>query len=131
MLAEDPARPEHIIASPAVRTWATACLIGEQIDLEPHAEYALTCENPLSQALKAAQRAYATHDLGTLALVGHNPTLSDMVGWLVYGVGGSGLSLRTGEAALLQLSADGLIAQPGSAELVTCRRMGDQAGIPT
>jgi phosphohistidine phosphatase len=134
ILATEHTRPHFILASPAARTWTTARLIGRAVEVEPQLDGLLTCEHAVAHALKATQRAFkecGTAESASFVVVGHNPTLSDLVSWLVNGIGPTGINLRTGEAALIRLDPDALLTRPGTAELETCRRMGDEAPVRT
>lgn len=127
MLAADKARPGVILASPAARTWATAQIIaqgiGQKLELQLKRCERLTCEHGLSHAIEALVQTRAVHPDACLALVGHNPTVSELLSWLVNGIGQPGGHLRTGEAALVSFERSKSFGQPGSATLQRlCRR---------
>ena len=118
-------RPSSIVASPAVRTWTTARVIGTAIDIAPVECPRLSCEHQLSHAVEVIAELLATMDPPRLAVVGHNPTVSELLGWLVDGMGRPRKSLRTGEAVLVEFAAGTVFDQPGGAEMLQqCRRKG-------
>jgi phosphohistidine phosphatase len=80
----------------------------------------LESERPLSGAVSLLERESGRFAAGPLAVVGHNPQLSELVGYLCRGVGGrGGEDLRTGEAALVELER----LAPGQGRLVRLLRM--------
>ncbi len=118
-------RPTAIVASPAVRTWTTAKAIGSAIDIAPVECPRLSCEHQLSHAVEVIAELLGATDPPRLAVVGHNPTVSELLGWLVDGMGQTDISLRTGEAFLVEFASGAGFDQPGGAELLQqCRRKG-------
>ena len=61
-------------------------------------------------------------DHGKLVLVGHNPTMSELATILAYGIGCSGLGLKTGSAAMIELKGG---TEPGIASLEDVIRLDD------
>lgn len=94
--------PALILSSPYARAWATAEIVQRTLGVPLRAEARLECDRPLSEAIEAI-REHAP--AGSLAVVGHNPTLSVLVGNLI---GKRGVELRTGEAAEIDLDPDTL-----------------------
>lgn len=118
-LRDTPEAPGRILASPAARTTETAGILAEAlgIPLDHRAEIGLAASPSDVVHLIATEAG-----LQTLALVGHNPTLSVVASVLTRGHGGGGLiELRTGQAAVIDL------IQPndplGNATLVSLLRL--------
>ncbi len=122
-LAADAARPAVIVASPAVRTWTTAQTIAQVLGVAAARCPLLTCEHRLSHAIDTLNQTWGEHPDAHVALIGHNPTVSELLSWLVDGIGQPGVHLRTGEAVLLGLGGSVPLEQPGGAILEKfCRR---------
>ena len=114
--------PARILASPFDRARETAEIL--RGDDGPAIEFRkeLESERPLSGAVSLLEREAAGAVRGPIAVVGHNPQLSELVDWLCSGIGGRGVEdLRTGEAALIELDR----IAPGRGRLVDRRRMAD------
>jgi phosphohistidine phosphatase len=87
---------EHVLSSPHRRAWATAAL------LETHAGWpAPTPCPPLAgvSIVGVAAALQATEPAATVALVGHEPLLSELASWLVAGTTVARLDWRTGGIA--------------------------------
>ena len=101
VLRKDDSPPDRIIASPAARAARTAGLIAETLGLGVESNDAIGLRTTPSGVLALIQ---GSSDGKALALVGHNPTLSDLASVLVHGVAARGqIGLRTGQAAVLDL----------------------------
>jgi phosphohistidine phosphatase len=79
-------RPSLIIASPAVRAWATAKIIAREINYP--AEFLQREETLYLASLNELLDAVAAQDDGfkSLMVVGHNPGLTDFANFLVPGL---------------------------------------------
>lgn len=110
--------PERLLTSPAARAWETASLLAEGLGLTAEVDDRLSLATTPSAVIELVTSLWV---VGSVALVGHNPTLSIVADLLCHGpTGGSGLELRTGQAAVLEL-AD--VERPlGTAELVEMLR---------
>ena len=77
----------------------------------------------LGRAASEAIQVIEQHrDHGKLVLVGHNPTMSELATILAYGIGCSGLGLKTGSAAMIELKGG---TEPGIASLEDVIRLDD------
>jgi len=99
-------KPDRILASPLPRARETAEIVAKALGLTDALESA--------DALRADNDAASIRDwvhslpAGDLMLVGHNPSLSDLVGLLIKGEHGLPLvELRKGGVAAFASSADG------------------------
>jgi phosphohistidine phosphatase len=108
-----------IVASRFERAIATAQLIQRRIGASLHLSPALEAGKSPSEAVTVIQDN-RSHD--PLALVGHNPQLSELVRVLTHGSAGGDAGLRTGEAAVLEVNPDEPV---GSGRLVARLRMDD------
>ncbi|MDQ7013680.1 MAG: histidine phosphatase family protein [Planctomycetota bacterium] len=117
--------PVRVVASPAARAARTAALIADVLGLEVETSDEVGLSSRASWVVGLIAEAA---DTVSLAIVGHNPTLSMVAETLVHGVGGGGggvgqIELRTGEAAVLDLPDP---TDPiGSATLVRLLRLDD------
>ena len=98
----------RIVSSGAARAWRTAEIIGERVGVRVEGDDSLLVDEPVSVVIdRIGTWAQAVPEAGTLVLVGHNPQVSVMVGMLAGGGLGSGnlsgIGLRTGEAASLEI----------------------------
>lgn len=113
--------PGLLLASEAVRAWRTASLIGISIDIDPEPEPRLLVGESVSGALDVIQEHAGEV---SLALVGHEPQVSGIVGVLAGGLGG-GLGggwpggLRTGECVLLDIAR----VEPGGGRVLESVRL--------
>jgi phosphohistidine phosphatase len=118
-LAGAEAPPERLLCSPAARTMQTARLLGEALGLDAQPEPALGLD---SRASKVVDLIGSFETGESVALVGHNPTISLAVEALVRGPGGrGGVELRTGQAALVEIPEPG--GPMGDARLLGLWRM--------
>lgn len=110
--------PERLLTSPAARAWETAVLIAEGLGVPAELDDRLSLATIPSAVIELISTLPAD---GSVALVGHNPTLSIVADLLCNGpTGGGGLELRTGQAAVLDLADP---EQPlGTAELLELLR---------
>lgn len=96
--------PQAVLASRWTRAWDTARVLREEAGW-PRAERAAALESGDADAVSAiAREISARAGLESLALVGHEPVLSALVGWLL----GSDMpvaSMRKGAVALLELGS--------------------------
>lgn len=123
-LADSP--PARIMASPAARAARTATLIAESLGLQAETSDAIGLGTRPSWVVSLIAEVAATDGAvpaASLAIVGHNPTLSVVAETLIGGVGNAAqINLRTGEAAVLDLQEP---ANPiGSSTLVGLLRLG-------
>lgn len=102
-------RFDHLLHSPLVRATETAALLAELAESEPVPTDGLA--DPPDEALLYEVRRHG----GRVALVGHQPWVSELVSWLVFGrpAEGSALTFDTGTVSVL----DGP-AEPGSMRLL-------------
>ncbi|MFG0243722.1 MAG: SixA phosphatase family protein [Phycisphaerales bacterium JB054] len=128
--------PGRIIASPAARAARTADLIAEALGLEAERRDEVGLSSTASRVIDLLAHAGGAGGAGgagdagdaggepSLALVGHNPTLSMVADVLVNGPTPScRIGLRTGEAAVLELADP---SDPvGSATLLGLLRLDD------
>ena len=88
-----------IASSPLVRAWETAHIVGEVYNKRgPEALKALAPGGDPVQVLEWING----FEGGALALVGHEPDLGELVGWLCTGKTGTGPSLKKGGVALVE-----------------------------
>ena len=103
-ISDDDQPPTSVLASPRVRAQQTAHPIAEALNLTIETEPLLDFGTSLSDLVDLITEHA---DRGSIALVGHNPTLSSLASVLVDGVGGHrGISLRTGEAVVIDFVHD-------------------------
>ncbi len=106
--------PERVLCSPAARALETAELLGEGLGVEVEVDERLGLGTTASTVVELIG---SLEGAGSVALVGHNPTLSVVADVLCDGVaGGRGIGLRTGEAAVIEVLEMGDVV--GKAELV-------------
>ncbi len=110
--------PEMILSSGLTRAEQTAQLMDEELGCGVVHEARLETGHAASAHLSAIlDRA---GEVGSIAVVGHNPTLCELIGVLAKGLGGSDASLRTGEAVVLEIDPE----QPiGTAKVIATLRM--------
>jgi phosphohistidine phosphatase len=111
-------RPRRIVSSPVRRAIETATLINQSVGAE-------FVQSPLLETGRAASDAIGVvetfADPYPLMIVGHNPTLESVVGFLITGPGAE-YEMRTGQAVLLDLRAGPLA---GGAQLLEVLRIDD------
>lgn len=91
------------------------------VEVEHHD--ALLVDEPASGVMELlGEWAGAVPSGGTLVLVGHNPQVSVLAGTLGGRGVGAGLGLRTGQAAVLEIPADG----SGAGSLVEVVRLEEE-----
>jgi phosphohistidine phosphatase len=89
--------PDYVLTSPAMRTKQTTQIVLDALGLaaEPHAEYAIyNGDDVVYQALLES----VVKDHKCVMLVGHNPSISALIGRLT---GNSFMGLHPGQAAVL------------------------------
>ncbi len=86
-----------IVASPAARTWSTACIVAEALGVEPIEDDRLFIGRGVGDVFEVLAD-YAAEE--RLIVVGHNPTISLASSVFTSGVGPCSVSLRTGAAAV-------------------------------
>lgn len=96
-LASHEHRPAAIIASPAERTRRTAELIAVELSLAVATDDRLFVDHPLDPILSLLDEA----ERDPLAIVGHNPTLSLLIGRCMGGPVAPPVQLKTGQGVLL------------------------------
>jgi phosphohistidine phosphatase len=103
-----------LCSSPLVRAWRTAEILHEEIDWpEPQGWSQLEPDRPPAQTvLSLAPHA----ELFRVALVGHEPNLSEVASYLLAGDGHRGVDIEMKKAGVACLSIDG-VPGPGSASL--------------
>ena len=100
----------RVLTSPAARAASTASIVAELTGLSAEPEPLLGLGSSAGAIIEELLPALED----SVAIVGHNPTLSDVVSILTGGVGGVGaIELRTGQAAVVELGG----TEPGSATL--------------
>ena len=88
-----------IASSPLARAWETARIVGEVYNGRgPEALKALAPGGDPVQVLEWING----FEGGSVALVGHEPDLGELIGWLCTGKSGAGPSLKKGGVALLE-----------------------------
>lgn len=111
--------PDQIVSSDAVRAQQTASLVREQLPDAPP----LTLERDLYQhgaeALPILSERWS-EALGTVLVVGHNPTMETLVMLLT----GTPVSMTTANAALLSLPES-----DSWSEALACRKMWELEGV--
>ncbi len=115
VIAASPHRPLLVLSSPFARAHATA----EPIARALHLPLAFAAELQAERPVQPVVDLIARHESRSLAIVGHNYQLSDLVSILTRGVGRRELELRTGQAALVWFRRE---AATGTGELLElCR----------
>lgn len=104
--------PAALATSPLVRARDTAALLARELGLPPAAEMATLAPGRHPRALLRWLDARRQAEL--LAVVGHEPSLGTLAGWLVTGRAAAILELKKGGACLLDL---GDRPRPGGARL--------------
>jgi len=111
-LAAAGAPPQRVLSSPYARAAETAAPIAEALALE--VEYIdVLASHPPSTILDLIAD-FADRDAASMAMVGHNPTLSVIVSLLTEGIGRGSIELRTGQAAEIELPR---AVEPGAGTL--------------
>lgn len=101
-LRHAPVPPQGILTSPAARALQTANLLAAGLGLAAEVDDHLGLSTTPSAVVELLG---SLGSVASVALVGHNPTLSIVAGVLCHGpAGGGGLELRTGQAAVLELA---------------------------
>lgn len=108
-----------VLTSQAERARRTAEIMCEVLGVRPVHAPRLMLGRAASEAIQVIER-YREH--GKLVLVGHNPTMSELATILTYGIGCSGLGLKTGSAAMIELKGG---TEPGIASLEDIIRLDD------
>lgn len=106
-----------VLSSRAARAIQTASLLAEGLGSPVQEAEALMLGGQISDVLPLVE----THDSGSLVLVGHNPMVSLLASLLTTGVGYCDVQLRTGSAALIEISE----FVPGAGTLRDLLRMDD------
>lgn len=119
VIAASAHRPAQVLSSPFARAHATAEPIARALNLSLAFAAELQAERPLQPVVNLIVR----HEARSLAIVGHNYQLSDLISLLTQGAGRRELELRTGQAALVRFERD---VAPGAAELVGLFREPDE-----
>ncbi len=98
-------KPNAILSSPYVRARETAEILANKLHLNDKLSFS---DNliPTGDFERLVNEITATYTEGDLALVGHEPMLSQFIGWLA--TGGSGMSLTLKKGGLCFLKADDL-----------------------
>jgi len=118
-LAELPTRLERIVSSPIVRADQTAELLAALARIPIAHDERLSTRGTPGSYLDVLTDLAGTDNA---AIVGHNPTLEQVLGTLLQGHAGASVRMRTGQAALLDLDP----ADPiGSASLIDMVRFDD------
>jgi len=105
-------RVDVLAASPLARAQQTAAIVQDALDApKPMLRDELAPDG--APAALADWLAFLPSD-GLVALVGHEPRLSELIGWLTTGEARSTVELKKGAACLLEISGR---PQPGSAVL--------------
>ena len=112
--------PVLIVTSPVVRALQTATLMNESLGVEMLIDERLDTETSIARVLTLIAGHAAA---GSLAIVGHNPTLSVLGGSLIGGPGAAA-ALRTGACLRVRIDAHAPIGSGLLPELL--RRDGDE-----
>lgn len=107
--------PVSVISSRAARARQTAEIIAAALELEVDCDDRLLVDEPAGPLINLLE-AGAAAGAASVALVGHNPQLSSLASVL----GDTAVSLRTGQAALLDLPG---AIEPGAGELLELLRL--------
>lgn len=114
-LAEHDLRPDLVLCSVARRTRETYAIIERHLDGTPAVEYEQRAYSASPDDLLAlVQETPEEH--GTVLLVGHNPSVYQLVLSLA---GGAEAGFPPASAAVLELDADWGYANPGTGRLLT------------
>lgn len=112
-------RPDLILTSGLARAIATARLIQEHINCDLEVVRELETGRSVSDALGLIAKHRAR---GRLMLVGHNPTLGELVWTLQHGLPPREAELRTGQAYVFEFEGD---VAPGQGRVHKVLRMDD------
>jgi phosphohistidine phosphatase len=119
-LADPVVAPHLVLSSPLPRALATARLIADAVGCELAVRRELSTAHGLESHAALLRGEWAGESRPVLAIVGHNPTLSDLGRWLV---GGTLPELRTGEAWLLAPLNGAVPGEPGTMRLLRAERL--------
>ena len=97
---------DKVLTSPLARAAQTAAILGERMGAAV-AESDLLGPGGDRDELRSLLRQLALEGLGAVALVGHTPTLEQMIGDLIADNPAAGMSLSKAGAALVELSDNG------------------------
>jgi len=118
-LFEEPA----VVTSPALRAARTAAPIAAAFSIEPDTDTRLFVDSTVNAALELLAQRADSDPSEQLILVGHNPTLARLFGYLRAGPAAE-LEMKTGMAAVLELDAANPVT-PGAARLIDALRLDD------
>jgi phosphohistidine phosphatase len=94
---------DRLATSPLKRAVQTAAIVADEYDLgEPEVTDTLV---PDASHDDFVRWAGSLGDIDTLAVVGHEPHLSSLVGWLVGGGNGSRIDLKKGGCCLIEFES--------------------------
>jgi phosphohistidine phosphatase len=118
------AKPARIFSSPLVRARQTAEILGKELDLAVETLDELRNDTSSSRLFKAIK---TVGDENEIILVGHMPSVSDHVAYLIGADSGAGLAFDKGSVALIEInelkSGDGelrwLLSQKQLRELIS------------
>lgn len=105
-IAEGKHRPEIILASPLVRALDTARILHKLLRAPLEVSDRLATSALVSDHLALVE---SRRSVKSMAIVGHNPTLSMLVAALTQQGSGEALDLRTGEAAIVEIKGAALL----------------------
>jgi phosphohistidine phosphatase len=108
-------RPRRLVSSPAVRARQTAEIVAEALGAEMEFDDRLLIDEPAGAVVDLLQELAADGAEAPVALFGHNPQFSVLAGALA----GAAISLRTGQAAAIELPA---AIEPGAGKLIDLLR---------
>jgi phosphohistidine phosphatase len=94
---------DHLATSPLTRACETAEIVADEFGIED--KEVAACLVPGVSFDDFAQWCTTQHDVGTLAIVGHEPHLSSLATWLLTGEGDSKMELRKGGACLIEFES--------------------------
>jgi phosphohistidine phosphatase len=94
---------DKVLTSPLPRAAQTAAILGERLGAEVE-ETGLLAPGGDRDELRSLLKQLAAEGLQDVALVGHTPTLEQMIGDLIAGTPSAGLSLSKAGAALVELA---------------------------
>jgi len=114
-------RPQIILVSRLLRAQETAAIVAEALDCPVREESTLGLGHPVSEVLEVLEIVARNNGVRDVMLIGHNPQLEGLVSVLTDGPAGTGVRMRTGECAVLEIAPEGM--HPGGARLLDMIRL--------
>jgi len=97
---------ERVIASPYTRTRQTGGAVCSMLGLEVEIDDRLGSDQTTSSAIEVLRDLGMLGMDSSIAIVGHHPTVGQLLGVLTLGPGGAGEHFATGEIAVVQIEGD-------------------------